>query len=281
MKRKRSGQNIKVAFWGVRGSVSSHDPANRRYGGHTASIAISYGPHLIVCDGGTGIHRMGHRLASQKTPVHLFLSHLHWDHIFGLPFFVPFYQRGRSILFAGPSYHGESFKKTLAKIMRPPYFPVGPEAWQANIRWKNLGDGSLKVGPIRMEAREVIHQGRTFGFQFYFPNGKRIVYVTDHELQPNEKKFARWIHGADLLIHDSHYDRREYASHKGWGHSAYEYVLEMALQEKVKKFVMFHHNPDAGDRILEKRCALCRKAARRAGSFLQTVIAREGMTLQV
>lgn len=279
-KRKNLKQDkIAVTSWGTRGSIATCEKEMLRYGGNTPCVSIHYKKQWFICDAGTGIHRLGKKLMADKKPVALFFSHLHWDHIFGLPFFAPLYQRGRKFLLAGPTYRGESFKKTFQKVMRPPYFPIGPGIWSSQIRWINLKSGQVKVGSVCVEVREVFHRGKTFGFQFYFPGGRRVAYVTDHELYGDKKKFARWIRGVDLLIHDSTYDRREYASHKDWGHSAFEDVVELAIREKIKKLVLFHHHPDVSDRTLEKRLGRCRKMIRRHKSSLQCLLAKEGMTL--
>lgn len=287
MKRKNSGKiqerdaQIAVNFWGVRGSIPSPLRAMQSVGGHTACVSIQFGHHTYVCDGGTGMHPLGAALRQKAGPLAIFLSHLHWDHIFGIPFFSPFYQRGRKIVFAGPTYQGDSFRKTFQKVMQPPYFPISPSTWQANIQWKNLKNSPFKLGAVRVEAKEVVHRGKAFGFQFYFPKGKRIVYATDHELLRDKQKFLKWIRSADLLIHDATYDRREYTTHKGWGHTAYEDLLEMAMKAGIKKMVMFHHNPEASDTLLEKRLRLCRLRVRRNKSPLQVVLAKEGMTIFV
>lgn len=268
-------KRISIEFWGVRGSIASHSKANQKYGGHTACVLIRYGGETIVCDGGTGIRRLGKVLVKEKRPLALLLTHLHWDHIFGLPFFLPLYQRGRKILIAGPSDRHRSLKSYLTEVMSPPFFPITPSHWKADITWKKLTAGSFALGKIRVDVGWVDHHFGAFAFQFFFPNGKRVIYVTDHELSLKNKSFAKWVHGADLLLHDSHFSRKEYATRKGWGHSAYEDVLELALREKVKRLFFFHHNPEATDTLLEKRLLQCRKIIRRRKSSLRLELSRE------
>lgn len=281
MKQKSLGQKAAVSFWGVRGSVSSHQIKNSRTGGHTACVAIRYQNRWFICDAGTGIRQLGRKLESRKEPIALFISHLHWDHIFGLPFFKPLYQRGRKVLLAGPSHRRQSFKKLFHQIMTPPFFPIRPGIWKAKIGWKTIRSGKIKLGAVLIESKKVRHHDGTFGFCFHFPGGKKIIYVTDQELSPSNRSFARWIEGADLLIHDSQYDRKKYRSKKGWGHSAFENVLEMAVQSKVKNLVLFHHDPDANDRLLEKRLAWCRKRIKQLKSGLKCSLAKEGATVLV
>ncbi len=165
--------------------------------------------------------------------------------------------------------------------MTPPFFPIKPNKWKAKIRWFSLREGKIKSGPAFVESKKVVHHDGTFGFCFRFPSGKKIIYVTDQELSPSNRRFARWINGADLLIHDSQYDRKKYARRKGWGHSAFENVLEMAALAKVKRLALFHHDPDANDRLLEKRLAWCNKRIRQRKSRLKCYLAKEGATLFV
>lgn len=281
-RKNRASGEITVTFWGVRGSIATCWEKTRRYGGSTPCVSLRYRNQWFICDAGTGIHLLGKRLVRNKDRVALFFSHLHWDHIFGLPFFDPLYQRGRNITLAGPTYQGRSFKETFQKVMHPPYFPVGPSIWSSRIKWSNLRDGGrFKFGRVDVEAREVFHRGKTYGFQFHFPGGKRVAYVTDHELYGDRDKFGPWIRGVDLLIHDSTYNRKEYVTHRDWGHSAFEEVVELAIRERVKKLVLFHHHPDVPDRELEGRLERCRQIVRRHRSLLQCLLAREGMTIRL
>lgn len=269
---------VQITFWGVRGSVAAHDRSNSKYGGHTACVVLNYRGRWLVLDAGTGIRNLGKKLEREKGPIVILLTHLHWDHIFGLPFFLPLYQRGRAIGLAGPSRSGESFKKTFHQLMRPPFFPIRPNRWRGKIRWQTLKQKPVAMNGVRLEPRWVSHHNGTLGFRLVFPGGKKIIYVTDQELRPSNQKFARWIEGADLLIHDSQYDRKTYAQRMGWGHSCFEIVLEAAMAAQVKHLVLFHHDPDASDRILEKRLRLCQRAIKKKGSALKCSLAQEGKT---
>lgn len=280
-KRKNTKSKIEIAFWGVRGSIATHHPKNLRYGGHTACISIHFQNQWLVCDAGTGIRLLGQKLAKEKSPVAIFISHLHWDHIFGLPFFLPLYQHKRKVLLAGPGSHGRSFRTLLGNIMRSPYFPIGPVSWNSHVQWLDLGKRAFSLGDIIVETYSVNHPDKALGFKFLFPQGKRVIYVTDQELKRNNYAFAKWIEGADLLIHDAQYDREEYAKHKGWGHSAHETVLDMAKRAKVKKLVLFHHDPNADDAVLAKRLSSCRKNLLRQKSAMKCFMAKEGMSISI
>ncbi|MBI4223926.1 MAG: MBL fold metallo-hydrolase [Deltaproteobacteria bacterium] len=265
----------------MRGSVTSHDPKNFKHGGHTACVSFYYHKKWFVLDAGTGIRNLGKKLAKTRRPIVLLLSHLHWDHVFGLPFFKPLYQRGRKIILAGPSRANHSFRKTLNEAMRPPFFPIRTNQWRARIRWQTLKQKPIPLDGVIVEPRRVAHHNGTFGFRFVFPDGRKIIYVTDQELRPADKKFARWIEGADLLIHDSQYDRKTYAKRKGWGHSCFEIVLTMAMDAKVKRLLLFHHDPDANDKTLGKRLLLCRQRIKARRSSLKCSMAKEGWSLVV
>lgn len=275
-KRKNLRRSIVVTFWGVRGSMASHGPKNLKYGGHTACVALHHQKGWLVLDAGTGMRNLGKKLAPRKETIAILLSHLHWDHIFGLPFFKPLYQKNRKILLAGPANHRVSFRKTFSQIMRPPFFPIRPNLWRAKLKWLTLKEKGVQVDSVQIEPKRVAHHDSTLGFRLIFPQGQKIIYVTDQELRGSDKKFAKWIEGADLLIHDSQYDKKSYAKRKGWGHSAFEIVLAMAIQTNVKRYCLFHHDPDANDQLLEKRLQFCRREIKTRGSSLKCFIAKEG-----
>lgn len=272
---------IALSFWGVRGSIAIHPIGGSQIGGNSACVAIHYDKRWFVCDAGTGIRPLGLQIKQGKEPIALFLSHLHWDHIFGLPFFKPLYQRGREIFLAGPAGGLPSFRRAFDRVMIPPFFPIKPSDWAANVKWRTLKEQKMKFGEVFVEARRVKHRGETFAFKFIFPDGRKIIYATDHEIEPFNKKFEKWIQGVDVLIHDSQYDRKKYARRKNWGHSPFESVLEMAIEQKVKRLILFHHDPEASDRLLEERLRKCRKSIQAKKSKLRCVIAEEGLTLSL
>ncbi len=274
-------KKIEVTFWGVRGSIATHKLDRSRYGGHTACASIFDGEQYFVCDAGTGIRFLGQRLLRKKNPIALFLSHLHWDHIFGLPFFEPLYQKKRKIVLAGPQSRGLTFKKALNTIMRPPFFPIGPVEWNSHVHWMNLKPKKMKLGNVRIECRWVRHTDPTLGYKFIFSADKKIIYVSDQELKKNDPQFLKWIQGADLLIHDAQYDPKKYAKYKGWGHSSFEDVLRLAIKAKVKKLVLFHHDPDSTDPLLQRRADWCQKFLKKNRSSTKCLLAKEGLTLRI
>ena len=268
-------KRVEVIFWGVRGSIATHKLDHSAYGGHTSCVSISYGGSDFICDAGTGIRMLGQKIARKRSKTYLFLSHLHWDHLFGLPFFEPLYQKNRKIVLAGPKTGKASFKKTLQRVMAPPFFPINPKAWRAKIKWADLKPRKMKMDGVQFECRWVDHTDPAFGFKFVFPNGKKIIYVSDQDLKSKNKTFAKWINGADLLIHDSQYNKRQYARHKGWGHSNFEEVVKYAMRSGVKALALFHHDPDSSDAILKKRLEWCRKFLKLHGSAMKCLLAKE------
>lgn len=277
----KNRKKIEVRFWGVRGSIATHSPQNVKYGGHTPCITLRYGKWWFVCDAGTGIRLAGAELKKSKEPIALFISHLHWDHLFGLPFFAPLFQKGRKILLMGPSHGALSFKKTFSRLMTPPFFPIRPNIFRANIEWRDLKNSEIRLGPVRILPKQITHQGKTFAFKFIFPGDKVILYATDHELDVRDSSFNRWMRGVDLLIHDSQYDRRQYAKKKGWGHSAFEDVIDLAIDKKVKRLALFHHSPESSDPLLERRLKWSQKQVRRKKSGLSCFLAKEGSCLSI
>lgn len=273
-------KKIEIKFWGVRGSITTHHPKQNKYGGHTPCVSLHYNDKVYICDGGTGLPFLGNQLKKNKEDIFLFLSHLHWDHIFGIPFFDPLWQNGRKISFFGPKFGKISFKKSFSCVMRPPFFPVTPKIWKAKIAWNDLKEGFFAIGDLKVDVREVAHRDLTYGFQFVAPDGRRILYVTDHQLDLENVDFAAWIRDADLLIHDTHFERSR-PRDLLWGHTIFEDIAELAILENVKKLVLFHHNPDVSDKTLEKRLKYCQERAKKLKRKTCFVVAQEGKTLQI
>lgn len=164
--------------------------------------------------------------------------------------------------------------------MHPPFFPITPKVWSAKTTWNNLKAGTMQIGDLKVDIREVDHRGLTYGFQFLTPEGRKILYVTDHQLNPKSANFAKWIRGADLLIHDTHFDNSRPKSLL-WGHTRFEEIAKLSILENVKKIVLFHHNPSVSDKILEKRLKICRNMAKKLKSKTKFWISEEGKTLQI
>jgi phosphoribosyl 1,2-cyclic phosphodiesterase len=273
-------KQTKLKFWGVRGSVAAAGQNTAKYGGNTSCVALTHGDTRIICDAGTGIRPLGNSLRRRiKKPLKatILLSHLHWDHFVGLPFFEPLYDRRNEFLIAGPGYKGESFKSLLYRVVAPPYFPITPSTFAAKVHYRTLSGEPFAIDDIVVEPFECNHPGGSLGWKFILPSGKKLVHVTDHEpKESHQKKMLEWMRGADFVIHDSQYSPSEYKKFEGWGHSPYGQVVRMAIEAEAKRLVMFHHDPESDDKTLEGRLHHAREMALSAGSNLHIDLAREG-----
>ncbi len=258
---------LTIRFWGVRGSIASPGEATRKTGGNTPCVEIQSGEHTIILDAGTGLRRLGDRmLRDGRTEATLLLSHLHWDHIQGLPFFVPAYLPGHRLTLAGM----KGLRAALGGQMAAPCFPVGLEAMRARLAFVELDHAPLAVGALEVRAAKLNHPGGVLAYRVSL-GGRSVVYATDTEHwavpDPHLVALAR---GADVLIYDAMYTEAEYPSRVGWGHSTWQAGVAVADAAGVERLVLFHHDParddDAVDAI-EREAALARPG---------TVAAREG-----
>ena len=269
-----------VRFWGVRGSVASPGSGTLKTGGNTSCVEVSCAGQTVIFDLGTGLRPLGDALL-RKGPVraHLFLSHYHWDHIAGLPFFAPAYDPKSELTIHGAMRRGRDVRQILSGQMIDPYFPVDLGALNARLRFVTLQDGGLAhVGAAVVTAAELNHPGGALGFRLEH-DGRSMVYATDFEHgTAADERLVELARGADLMIFDAQYTPAEYEgngvpSKKGWGHSTYQMGARLAGRAGVKKLALYHHAPDRDDKDIEKLAALAKKL--HAGAFA----AREGMEL--
>ncbi len=258
-----------VQFWGTRGSLAKPGRKTLRYGGNTSCVQVtSARGTMLVIDCGTGAHDLGQSLAAQgKRPLRgsILISHTHWDHIQGFPFFAPLFVPGGDWNVYGPAGLGESLRDTLAGQMQYTYFPVKLDDLGAGIRFHDLVEGAFEIDDFRITTRYLNHPALTLGYRIE-TDGVCIVYACDHEpyarnpgadeaLGEFDRRHCDFLKGADLVIHDAQYTDAEYASKKGWGHSTVEYVSEIGQRAGVRQMAFTHHDPlrtdDELDRILE------------------------------
>jgi phosphoribosyl 1,2-cyclic phosphodiesterase len=270
-----------VRFWGVRGSIATPGPATARYGGNTSSIEVRCGNRLVLLDGGTGMRYLGNALlAEAPLDADLFFTHTHFDHVCGLPFFKPFFQPENSFrLWAGHLGADLTLHRVLREFMMAPLFPVPPDVFKAKIEYRDFKSGETlplhrSLG-ITVRTAALNHPDSATGYRIEYA-GKSVCYVTDTEHVPGkpDRNVLGLIEGADIVIYDCMYTDEEYAkSYVGWGHSTWQEAVRLCKAARVKKLVVFHHDPDHDD---DRMDAIGREVA---AAMPGAVVAREGMVL--
>ena len=305
---------MKIKFWGVRGSVPCPGPRTVKYGGNTPCIELRFKKlnRLIIVDAGSGLRELGiHMMANDLTkgPINteIFLSHTHWDHIMGFPFFIPIYVPGTKLKVFGPvSYEGDTLDKIVGGQLTYRYFPVRDAELGADIEYVDLKEGRYDLSDgVQLTAKYLNHPILCLGYRFEY-DGK--VFCTAYDTEPfrnlfctdpddpsydeamaeegalvaeeQNKMLEEFYRGADLLIHDTQYTQQEYESSKiGWGHTSLEYAIAAASRAGVKKMALYHHEPirtdDQMDELAAKYCV--------SGKYgeLEVFFAREGMEIEL
>ena len=294
----------KVKFWGVRGSIPAPGPDTVYYGGNTSCVEVRADGELIILDAGTGIRPLGLQLQQEfgerSMRITILVSHTHWDHIQGFPFFSPAYDprnQVRILAFEGPR---KGVEATLAIQMESPYFPISMQEMPGNIEFEELKSLDFDVGKVPVKAFFMNHPGVCVGYKLltaagtiaYFPDnelfGRLRSAAAAHQNKENED-FARkqdaklqdFISGADIVISDAQYDAQEYPEHVGWGHSCVDDVVELAVRAGAKQLFLFHHDPDHSDAHIAQMLASARKQVAEAGSSLLVEAAREGLEVML
>jgi phosphoribosyl 1,2-cyclic phosphodiesterase len=294
---------MRICFWGTRGSIAKPGPTTVKYGGNTSCVEVrSTAGTLVVLDCGTGAHGLGQALLqSGVRPLcgHILISHTHWDHIQGIPFFAPLFETGNEWDIYAPGGVTGNLKETLAAQMQPTYFPVSLEQLGATIRYHDLIEGEFVLGDIRIVSQRLNHPALTLGYRLE-ADGASVVYATDHEphswapavaglpagmppqaVNSGDRRHADFLAGADMVIHDAQYTEAEYPAQLGWGHSPVERVVDDAMAAGVKRLALFHHDPLREDHALEQIVALARRRIAATGSQLEVYAAAEGMDVEL
>ena len=266
-------------FWGVRGSIACPGPDTIRYGGNTSCIQVTCGDRLIILDGGTGLRPLGEHLAGSVVDADMLFTHTHFDHVSGLPFFMPMYKPGNQFrLWAGHLQNGDGLKDVLCKLMVAPLFPVPMEVMGASVACREFRAGDrIELAPgVRVSTTLLNHPNGATGYRIEY-RGRSLCYVTDteHDGGAADERIVELVRGADYFIYDCNYTTEEYARHTGWGHSTWEVGVDLADRADVGTFVIFHHDPAHDDQFMDDIAAAAER--RRAG----TLVAREGMTLDL
>jgi phosphoribosyl 1,2-cyclic phosphodiesterase len=273
-----------VRFWGVRGSIACSGPRTTRYGGNTSSLEVRCDDRLLMFDAGTGLRYLGNTLAgngpaSSPIDADLFLTHTHFDHVCGLPFFRPFFQpNNRFRLWAGHLAEGMTLRRVLGEFMMAPLFPVPPQVFRARMEYREFKPGeTLAPGPgIQLRTATLNHPDGATGYRVDF-GGRSVCYLTDTEHVPGapDRNILELIHGADLVIYDSMYTDSEYGTYVGWGHSTWQEGVRLCRAAGAKRLAVFHHDPEHDDDMLDGVARELEKEM--PGSF----VARDGLVVDL
>ena len=296
---------MRIRFWGTRGSLAKPGPTTLHYGGNTSCVEVrTANGTLIVLDCGTGAHGLGqHLVAAAPQPVHghLLITHTHWDHIQGFPFFAPLFVPANVWDIYAPGGFGKRLEETLAGQMEYAYFPVTLEQLGATIRYHDLVEGVFEVEDTHVTARYLNHPGWALGYRVE-AGGAVVVYATDHEphaepqlvasgkssgglhvvpVHREDQAHIAFLRGADLVIHDAQYTAAEYLQKIGWGHSPMEYAVDVALAAGVKQLALFHHDPTHDDDTLDRLVEVCRRRVAACQGALMVFAAAEGLAIEL
>lgn len=274
---------MKITFWGTRGSIATPGPESVAYGGDTACVSIEGEDpsHLVVCDAGSGIRRLGVELSPEVKRIDLLLSHLHLDHIVGLGFFEPLFRPGGTIAIWGPRSNTPLVER-LGRYLSPPLFPVRLRDLSCDLEMREATEEPVRVGEFTISATSVIHRDATVGYRIE-AGGLAVAYLPDHEpaLGPAFPSQPAWTSGAsvgrdaDLLIHDAQYGPDEYPDRIGWGHSSVLDTVAFAELVGARTLALFHHDPSHDDDEIARLTELARAASQR----VEILSARQGASL--
>lgn len=278
---------MRTTVWGCRGSLATPGPETVRFGGNTSCLEVRLDDGtLLVLDAGTGIRPLGLTLVEETEPIHLLLTHLHLDHLEGLGFFLPIWDRGREVDIWGPPSLLRSLEERIARYLSPPLFPIDLSDIPAEVTFHNVPDEPWEIGGATVAAAPVVHRGPTLGYRIE-ADGAVLAYIPDHEpaLGGLDGRGPEWTSGggvalgADVLLHDSQYFEPEYVERVGWGHSSVADALMFARLLAVERLLLFHHDPLHTDDDLDDLGA--RALELWGGEGPTPELAREGMTIEL
>jgi phosphoribosyl 1,2-cyclic phosphodiesterase len=253
---------VQITFYGVRGSCPCSGDRYRRYGGNTSCLVIDIdGDEPLIVDLGTGLRALGDVLHKEVralgTPLQAtaLLSHLHYDHILGIPFFAPLHDPGARLTIYGPAQPDRSLKEALHQAVQPPVFPLHMELFRGEVVSIDLGAEDFSVGAAKVMARPIEHNGVTLGFRIE-ADGRSLAYMSDHQAPLDRRSVPEAVfelcQDVDLLIHDGQYTDDEFAVKTDWGHSTAAYAVHVAAEAGARRLLLSHHDPSHTDRELDQ-----------------------------
>ena len=278
---------VTTRCWGTRGSIPSPGPETARYGGNTTSFEVRHGEQRLIFDAGSGLRALGLDLLENGGEFHhIFLTHFHWDHIQGFPFFAPLYNPEIDLKIVGPRQNNIDVRSLFAGQMGPIYFPVPFSVVAATMSFDHLNEGTLEVAGATLHTMRVKHPSYVIGYRIEVGD-KVICFVPDDELEGDMyemdegwyERLVEFVRGADLLIHDSMYTDDEYPNRIGWGHSTFNQSLRLAEDGEVKKLLFFHHDPTRSDDELDEIVNRVRDEALSRGCAVEMEAAAEGIDI--
>ena len=292
---------MNIRFWGTRGSIASPGKSTIKYGGNTACIEVRVNKQILIFDAGTGIRNLGNRLIeefpSQPVTLHLFISHTHWDHIQGFPFFVPAYAKNFQIMIYGPPARNKSLKELMKIQMDAEYFPVPLGDLNAQIVMQEVHE-PFYIEDVKIIPFHVNHPAMTLAYRatagtrsFTYASDNEPYRYTHHAARKEQgasqygaeldQKFIEFLSGADFLVSEAQYTLDEYRSKIGWGHSPVESVVELAIKANVKQLALFHHDPAHDDASIDAMVKHARKLFELQKSAIRCFGAAEGMEVKL
>ena len=298
---------MRIKFWGARGSISTPGKSTVRYGGNTPCVEVRLPDgELIILDAGTCIRNLGESLieGGESIKAYILVSHPHWDHIQGFPFFKPAFVSGNELTIVGGETETVTLQKMIADQMNKIYFPIQLNELKAKLKFRRVQEEEISVYDAQVKTIYVNHPTFAMGYRITH-GGKSLVYISDnepfdrkvaHDIRNVEKKIVEkydrikgdpnqrifdFVRNADVLIHDTTYTPEEYVDRVGWGHSHYLFTLKVAAEGNVKRLVLFHHDPAHDDDKVDDILKKCKKEIQSRKYKFDCLAAAEGMEIQV
>ena len=280
----------RLTFWGTRGSIPTPGPQTIRYGGNTACLSLNGSRgRMVILDAGSGLRTLGLELMAHRTgtlSADILLSHTHWDHIQGLPFFKPLSGSGNRFCVFGAAQDGVNLEEILRRQMESMVFPIPLAAMSAKIEVRDIDEGELPLEDFRVRTFRLRHPGTTLGYRLVpATGGREVAYLTDNELgrggsypvAPDWRaRLVRFLAGTDTLIHDAMYSDEYIQVRAGWGHSTPRQAVDLAAEAGCARLILFHHEPEHDDDMIDRLLADARAHARTVAPKLTVEAAIEG-----